>query len=89
MGILTLLQNLADLSLKIWIDDVFHIYLVKIIGPWMQNLEALILDLLVSVSLDIGSQEVKGSLICLDGVSQVILRDFFWLSKVRTNSFDT
>lgn len=74
-------KYLADLPFKIRVNDIFHVHLIKIISPWMKNLETLILDVLVSISLNVGLEEIIGCLIRFDGISQVILGDLFWLSK--------
>ena len=46
-------EHFADLSLKIWVNDVFHVDLIKIVGPRVEHLEALVLDFLLSVPLDV------------------------------------
>ena len=62
-------KYLTDLPFKVRINDIFHIHLIKIISPWMKNLETLILDILVSISLNVGLEEIIGSLIRFDGIS--------------------
>ena len=54
----------------------------------MKNLEALVLDLLLSVSLDVLLQELKRRLVSLDRVSQVILNDGLWFSQETANGLD-
>jgi len=62
-------KYLADLPFKIRVNDIFHVHLIKIISPWMKNLETLILDVLVSISLNVGLEEIIGCLIRFDGIS--------------------
>jgi len=61
------------LSFEIVVNDVFNVDCVKIIGPRMQYLEAFVLDILLSVSLNVLPEELKGTLIGLDWIAEVIL----------------
>lgn len=88
LGILAFLEDLADLSLQIGVNDIFHINLIKIVGPWMQNLEALIFDLLFAVPLNVGSEEIEGGLISLDWVLQVVFDNILLLSQEGSDGFD-
>ena len=54
----------------------------------MKNLETFVLDVLVSVPLDVGLEELIGGLISLDWVSEIVLGDLFGLSQERSNGFD-
>ena len=54
----------------------------------MQDLEALVPDLLLSVSLDIVFEELVGGLVSLDGVAEIILIDGLILSQKRSNGLD-
>ena len=47
----------------------------------MKNLETFILDVLVSVSLNVGLEELIGGLIRLDWVPKIVLGDLFGLSQ--------
>ena len=44
---------------EVVVHDVFEVNLIKIVGPWVQHAEALVLDALGSVLLDVGLQEFK------------------------------
>ena len=56
----------------------------------MQNLEALVRNVLNSISFDIFFQELELGLIGLDRVGQIISVDFLGLlSQERSDSFDT
>jgi len=77
------------LSLETVVDDVLHINGVEVIGPGMQDLEAFVLDALLSVSLNIIMEEVIACLIGLNGVSQVILLDsFLGVAEETTDGLD-
>lgn len=52
------LKSFADRLSLILVDHVFEVDLVKIVGPGVQHLEALILHVLLSVSVNIGLNEV-------------------------------
>jgi hypothetical protein len=55
----------------------------------VQNLEALVLDFLDPVTLNIFLQKGKRCLIGLDGIVQVIFRDWLVFPQERANSLDT
>jgi hypothetical protein len=55
----------------------------------MENLEALVLDLLISVSLDVSFQGLEGGLVGLDWVAQIVFSDrFLVVSQEATNCLD-
>lgn len=54
----------------------------------MQNLEALMLNFLDSVTLNVFLQEGESRLVGLDGVVQVVLGDGLVLPQEGSNSFD-
>ena len=57
------------------VDNVLEVNGVKLIGPGMKDLEALVVHVLESESLNVLLDELKASLIRLDWVGQVILKD--------------
>ena len=69
------------MSLKVRVDNVFHINGVEVISPRMENLEALVANVLISVSFDVGLEEFIGGGVCADRVAQIILRNWLLLSK--------
>ena len=55
----------------------------------MQNLEAFMLDVLLSVSLDVLSEEFKTTLVSFDWVAQIIfVHNFLVISQEGSNGFD-
>jgi len=62
---LELAANVFDQAV---VDNVFEINRVKFVSPWVKNLEALMVHVLCSESLDILLDEFKISLICLDRI---------------------
>lgn len=84
-------QEQGNLALKLGINNVFHIDLVEVVGPWMQHLEALILDVLLAVAQDVSLQEIERGLVGFDGVLKVVLIgiDVFVLAQECSDRFDT
>lgn len=76
------------MGLQVGIDDIAHVDGVQVVGPRMENLETLVLDLLLPVPLNILFQEGKGGLVGLDRVVQVVFQDFFRLAEETTDSFN-
>ena len=68
---------LADLAYKICVDDVFHIHGIKVVSPWMKDLEAFVVHVLGSESFDILLDELEAGLVGFDWVGQVILNNCF------------
>ena len=54
---------LAHLRCKIVVHDIFEIDLVKIVGPWMEDREAFVLDSLAAVLGDVVLDEGEVSLV--------------------------
>jgi len=54
----------------------------------VQDLEALVANLLLSVSLNVILEELVGGLVSLDRVAQIILIDSLILSQERSDGFD-
>ena len=73
---------------KVCVNNVFHVDGVEVIGPWVQDLEALVTNLLLSVSLDIVFQELIGGLVSLDWVAEIVLIDGLVFSQERSNGLD-
>lgn len=89
LGVDTRAQLLADLFGQIVVHDVLEIDRVELVGPWVQNLEALMVHILGSESLNILLDELKVSLVGLDGIAQIILiNSFFVVSEEGANGLD-
>lgn len=54
----------------------------------MEYLEALVLNFLFPVTLNVTFQEIKSCLVGLDWVTEVIFEDWFGFSQERSNCFD-
>ena len=54
----------------------------------MQHLEALVLDLLVSVTLNVTLEEVERGLVSLDGIAKIVLENGLGFSQERSNGLD-
>lgn len=76
------------MTFKICVDDVFHVYRVEVVCPRMQHLEALVLDLLFPVPLNIVLEELERRLVRLDRVAEVVLHDRLAFSQERTDCLD-
>lgn len=61
-----------DLLNQVVVDDVLEVNGVKLVGPWVEHGEALVLDVLVSEGGDILADEVVVGLVSLDWVDQVV-----------------
>ena len=66
------LELAADLIGQVVVHDVLEVDLVEIVGPWVKHGEALILDALGAVLLDVFLEELEVSFISVDRVSKVI-----------------
>jgi len=74
---------------QIVVDNVFEINGIKLISPWVKNLEAFMIHFLVSEPLDILTDEVEIGLIGFNWITQIIFIDLLlWVSQERSNSFD-
>ena len=62
MGILSA-EMLAHLRGEVVIHDIFEIDLVEIVGPWVKNREALVLDPLCAILHNVVPDELKVSLV--------------------------
>lgn len=58
---------------QIVVHDVLEIDFVKIVSPGVEHREALVLDALVAVLLDVGLDEFKVGLIGVHRVAEIIL----------------
>tara|TARA_B110000285_G_C15106623_1_gene608414 strand:- start:608 stop:1201 length:594 start_codon:yes stop_codon:yes gene_type:complete len=72
-------QDRANLPFKIGVNDVFHINRFKIISPRVQDLETLVRNVLISISLNVFLQELESSLVSLYWVSEIVSIDFLGL----------
>lgn len=68
-------KSCTDIFCQGVVDNVLEVNGVKLIGPGMKDLEALVVHVLESESLNVLLDELKASLIRLDWVGQVILND--------------
>ena len=75
LGVDALGEEAADLLLKVVVDDVLDVNCVKIVSPWVKDLEAFVLDVLFSVSFDIIPEELESGLVGLDWVGKIVLGD--------------
>ena len=82
-------QMLANIFFEVVVHNVLHIHSIQIVSPRVEHLEAFVLDLLFSVPFDIVLQELKGGLVGLDGVAQVVIVDgLLVVSQERSNGLD-
>jgi len=89
LGVDTSFESLAYFSGQIVVNDVFEINVIKLVGPWMKNLETLVIHVLLSESKDIVFQKFEVGLISLAGIAQVVLGDFLGsVSQEGTNGLD-
>jgi hypothetical protein len=65
-------EPVNDLLNQVVVDDVLEVNGVKLVGPWVEHSEALVLDVLVSEGGDILADEVVVGLVSLDWVDQVV-----------------
>ena len=84
----TVCQDLADLALKVGVDDVLHVDGVEVVGPWVEDLEALVLDLLLPVSFNITSEELESRLIGLDRVAEIVFSNWLALPQEGADGLD-
>ena len=83
------LEGLADLVGEIIIHNVFEVDLVEIVGPWVEHGEALVLDALLAVLLDILLEELEVSLVGVDWVAEIVSVDRLLLvTNERANGLD-
>ena len=68
-------QLLADLVVDVVVDDVLEVDLVEVVGPRVQHREALVLDVLGAVLLDVLLDEVELGFVRADRVREVVLVD--------------
>jgi len=79
----------ADLGGEVVVDDVLEVNLVKVVGPGVEHGEALVLDPLLAILLDVLTDEVELGLVGADGVGEVILsHNLFGVADERADSLD-
>lgn len=69
------LEIFANLAGQVVVHDVLEIDLVEVVGPGVQHGEALVLDALLTVLLDVLLDELEVRLIGVHGVAQVVVVD--------------
>jgi len=69
------LQILAHFSGQVVIHDVLEVDLVEVVSPWVQHGEALVLNFLRAVLLDVLLEELELGFVGVDGVAEVIVID--------------
>ena len=83
------LEGLADLVGEIIIHNVLEVDLIKIVGPWVQHGEALVLDALLAVLLDVLLEELEVGLVGVDRVAEIVSVDGLLLvTNERANGLD-
>lgn len=83
------LELLADLVGEVIVHDIFEVDLIEIVGPRVEHGEALVLDALLAVLLDIFLEELEVSLIGVDRVAKIISIDRLLLvANERANGLD-
>lgn len=73
LGVLACSEMLDHFALQVVVHNVLHVDGVEIVGPRVEDLEALVLDSLVSVSFNVVVEELEGGLVGLDWIVQVVL----------------
>ena len=74
---------------EIIIHYIFEVNLIEIVGPWVKDREALMLDALLSELRNIVFQEFKVCFVGRDWICKIILDDFFLgVADESTDSFD-
>jgi hypothetical protein len=82
-------QSSDDIIDQVVVHNVFEIDGVEFVGPWVKYLEALMVHVLISETLDVLLDEVEVGLVGLDGVIQVVLIDVLLsVSQERSNCLD-
>lgn len=83
------LEMLHNLVADVVVNNIFEINLVKVVGPWVQDREALVLDALRAILLNILLDEIKFRLVGTDRVSQIVLvDDLARIAHKRVDSLD-
>ena len=83
------LELVADLIGQVVVHDVLEVDLVEIVGPRVEHGEALILDTLGAVLLDVFLEELEVSLVSVDWVAEIVSVDWLLLvTNERANGFD-
>lgn len=89
LGVNAVFKGLDNITAQIVVDDIFEIDVIEFVSPWMKNLEAFVIHVLLSESLDILLDELKISLVGLDWVAEIILVDgLLVISQEGTNGLD-
>ncbi len=82
-------KRLHNFCAYVIVDNIFEVNQVEVVGPGVEDTEALMLDSLDSVFLDVFSNEVICSFVGWDGVSEVVWVDLlFWIADERADGFD-
>ena len=83
------LEGLADLVGEVIIHNVLEVDLVEIVGPGVQHGEALVLDALLAVLLDVLLEELEVRLVGVDRVAEIVSVDGLLLvTNERANGLD-
>jgi hypothetical protein len=79
----------ADFIGEVVVQNVFEINIIEIVSPRVENLEALILDALLTEALDIFNNEIGFTFINVSGVGNIILVDLLvGIADKLSNSLD-
>ena len=79
----------ADFIGEVVVQNVFEINIIEIVGPRVENLEALILDALRAEALDIFNNEIGFAFVNVSRVGNIILVDLLvGIADKLSNSLD-
>jgi len=82
-------EGLADILRQVIVNDVLEVHVIEFVGPGVEDLEALVVHLLTPESEDVFLDKLEVSLVSLDGVAQVVLKNLFLVvPKVRSDGSD-
>lgn len=71
-------EVLADLGSEVIVHDVLEVDLVKIVSPWVQHGEALVLDALGAILEDVVADEGEVRFVSVNWVTKIILNHLFF-----------
>jgi len=82
------LKSFNNFRSDVVVDDVFEINQVKIVGPWMENAKALVLNALSSILFNVFLDEFKSCFVGWNWICEIIRIDLFLgVANERSDSF--
>ena len=72
-------KKFANLSFKVVVDNVLHVNCIKVVGPRVEDLKALMLNVLFSISFNVFPEKFKRGLVSLDRIAQIIIVNLFFV----------